>query len=230
VVFILIALLYAGHFIINSMNSNKKKEAFTLFDDDVENYEEPSKTTIKKTQLSSTTTPEETKYDLRVLILDDIEKLQITDKDLKGKLMEIMFNEDTLKKTAIMSDNQRYDFIKNKYVSINSTNPSEKSSFTDTDENKSEDAPKKPLSNINSPISQELILMTADTMTKLQTVQTNLQVVQNSITDVQKYAAKIDSSTSKIDIESKSGFTMPKIPEPFVIEGFENIKGFASAF
>jgi hypothetical protein len=55
---------------------------------------------IKK---SSITTSEETKYDLRVLILDDIEKLKINDKDTKGKLMEIMFNEDALKKTASMS-------------------------------------------------------------------------------------------------------------------------------
>jgi hypothetical protein len=36
---------------------------------------------IKK---SSITTSEETKYDLRVLILDDIEKLKINDKDTKG--------------------------------------------------------------------------------------------------------------------------------------------------
>jgi hypothetical protein len=33
----------------------------------------------------------------RVLILDDIEKLKINDKDTKGKLMEIMFNEDAQK-------------------------------------------------------------------------------------------------------------------------------------
>jgi len=230
VVFILIALLYAGHFIINSMNSNKKKEGFTLFDDDVEHYEEPPKTTIKK---SSTTTSEETKYDLRVLILDDIEKLQITDKDLKGKLMEIMFNEDTLKKTSTMSDNQRYDFIKTNYASLTSTNPIEKSSFTE--DTKSKEPPQKTdtptTSSANtSAISQELIHMTADTMTKLQTAQTNLQAVQNSLTDVQKYAAKIDASGSKVDLVSKSGFQMPKIPEPFVIEGFENIKGFAPAF
>jgi hypothetical protein len=34
---------------------------------------------------------------LEVLILDDIEKLKINDKDTKGKLMEIMFNEDAKK-------------------------------------------------------------------------------------------------------------------------------------
>jgi hypothetical protein len=224
------------------MSVNKKKEAFTLFDDDVEHYEEP-KASNKK---SSITTSEETKYDLRVLILDDIEKLKINDKDTKGKLMEIMFNEDALKKTASMSNNQRIDFINEKYKSINSS--VDKSSFAN-DENKSKEnskeneessVPEKKTqtdvkADSNSAISIELIHMTADAITKLETAQTNLQAVQASIKDVQKYAAKIDKSGSKIDIASKSGFRMPSIPEPidiepFVIEGFENIQGFAPAF
>jgi hypothetical protein len=71
---------------------------------------------IKK---SSITTSEETKYDLRVLILDDIEKLKINDKDTKGKLMEIMFNEDALK-NSFNEHNQRIDFI-NENISINSS-------------------------------------------------------------------------------------------------------------
>jgi hypothetical protein len=75
----------------------------------------------------------------RVLILDDIEKLKINDKDTKGKLMEIMFNEDALKKTA-SKHNQRIDFINEKYKSINSS--VDKSSFAN-DENKSKENSKE---------------------------------------------------------------------------------------
>lgn len=265
VVFILIALLYAGHFIIDYMNSNKKKEAFTLFDDDVEHYEEPkpSKRNIGEENRKSKneSTSEESKYDLRVLILDDIETLKITDKDQKGKLMEIMFNENTLKKVSTLSDKQRLKFIEEKYNSLGVSTALGESTLSEADitnedsqlnksvknvvsrfkgfeddSTSSEDLPKVPTpsssKNVsNSELSQELVHRTADTMTKLQTVQNNLETVQKSLKDMQKYVASIDPS-SKIDLASKSGFQMPKIPElpGAVIEGFENIRGFAPAF
>lgn len=262
VVFILIALLYAGHFIIDYMNSNKKKEAFTLFDDDVEHYEEPKQTkknTSEENKKSKNeTTSEESKYDLRVLILDDIETLQITDKDQRGKLMEIMFNENTLKKVSTLSDKQRLKFIEGKYNSLGITTTLSEAEITNEDSqlNRSvknvvsrfrgveddaspiEDLPiisSSSSKNVsNSELSQELIHRTADTMTKLKTVQNNLETVQKSLNDMQKYVANIDPS-SKIDLSSKSGFQMPKIPElpgssPSIIEGFENIRGFAPAF
>jgi len=266
VVFILIALLYAGHFIIDYMNSNKKKEAFTLFDDDVEHYEEPK--TPPKSKVSEKnnahTTSEESKYDLRVLILDDIESLEIADKDQKGKIMEVMFNEDTLKKVATLSDRQRLKFIQDKYNSLGTTTFSEttsetsnetkanKSVFSDSanrlisrfkgvesDDTSNENSDVKitstTKSSSNSALSQELVHRTADAMTKLQTVQNNLQTVQKSLTDMQKYVANIDPS-SKIDLNSKSGFSMPEIPQipkmdsSNIIEGFENVRGFAPAF
>lgn len=89
VVFVAIAFLYVGHFIINYMSTSKKRETF-LEEDDVEHYENPS--TDSSTSKAPTATSE-SQYDQRVLILDDIEKLHIVDKDTKGKLMEYMFTE-----------------------------------------------------------------------------------------------------------------------------------------
>ena len=260
IVFILIALLYAGHFIIDYMNSNKKKEAFTLFDDDVEHYEEPKQSPKKNIaeenkKSKNETTSEESKYDLRVLILDDIETLQITDKDQKGKLMEIMFNENTLKKVSTLSDKERLKFVEDKYNSLGVTSSLNEADIKNEDSqlNRSvknvvsrfkgvedDSSPVEELPTFstskntsNSELSKELVHRTADTMTKLKTVQNNLETVQKSLNDMQKYVANIDPS-SKIDLSSKSGFQMPKIPElpgsSSIIEGFENIRGFAPAF
>jgi hypothetical protein len=267
VVFILIALLYAGHFIIDYMNSNKNKEKFTLFDDDVEHYEDSQDTkSVKKNIASesrrskknivSNTTSDESKYDLRVLILDDIESLKITNKEIKGYLMETMFEEDTLKKVAILSDKERLEFIKDKSTLFEKSTSVEKSTLTksteklisqfkgvdDTDNentNNTKTSSKTPSNTpSNSALSQELVHRTEDAMTKLQNVKKELDTVQKSLTDMQKYAVNIDPST-KIDLSTKSGFSMPEIPElpgmqsmgsTSVIEGFENIRGFAPIF
>ena len=64
VFFVAIAFLYAGHFIINYM-ATTKQEGFMEQFNDVEHYEEPAEPPSRKGS---------TKYDQRILILDDIEK------------------------------------------------------------------------------------------------------------------------------------------------------------
>jgi hypothetical protein len=77
--------------------------------------------------------------------------------------------------------------------------------------------------------------MTADAITKLETAQTNLQAVQASIKMYKNMLLKLINLDLKLILQVNLDLECHQYPEPidiepFVIEGFENIQGFAPAF
>jgi len=113
VVFVVIAILYGIHFMLTYMG--KKKETFVddLMEDDVEHYEDVSKPTKE-----SDPKAQESKYAQRILVLDDIEKLHITDKEVKGKLIEYVFMDTVFDDLTKKTSSERYDAIEKKYQEL----------------------------------------------------------------------------------------------------------------
>lgn len=96
-VFVLVIIFYFMQFMLEFM---KKKEHFSnRYFDDVEHYEDaPSKPAA---------TPDVMKpYEVRLFLLDEIDKLNITDKSAKGALMETLFSEATMKEFDNLSDSK----------------------------------------------------------------------------------------------------------------------------
>lgn len=116
-VFVLVIVFYVFQFIFDYM---KKKEHFTShYFDDVEHYNDaPPKEADKKPvepkkEVVMPETPAETKpYELRIFVLDEIEKLNITDKAVKGAVMETLFSESSMKELESMSKEQRIAKVK----------------------------------------------------------------------------------------------------------------------
>ena len=99
IVFVIVVIFYIFQFVYGYMN---KKEHFTsAYYDDAEHYEDsPNKT-------------DQQPYELRIFILDEIDKLNITDKNLKGNVMESLFSESSMKELEGMTKEQRVQKIKN---------------------------------------------------------------------------------------------------------------------
>jgi hypothetical protein len=201
VIFVVLILFYLCYFMFNyyetktangSVNQ-KTKEAFTMEDDDddVEHYEEPPKE--KSTS----------EYDQRVFILDEIEKLNIDDKEIKGKLMENLFSETTLKKLETMSSKDKRDFINKEHDKLatkeeapaaQAAPPPAKSTFKDS-------------------------------------VKTVADKAQRAIAELSTAQEQIDE-IKNILRNQKSNFTNneeePAVPVLPSIEGFENVSRYAS--
>ncbi len=254
-VFVVIALIYAVHFVITQVNTKKKTEKFIVpdDDDDVEKYEDPvakvdtyseSKNDSKTDSKSESKSDVEKKYDTRVLILNDIEKLDINDKNIKGKLMEYLFSSETISKISSLSDNERSIFIQSKYdliktgskldVSSETTVKKEKAEFSsNTNSQPAPVAPPKP-NKIPSDIYdglpdtyRDILKKTEDAMENLKKTELNIQQMQDTIKSKAIYVDKLPE-----------GYREPDIPEPKIegfqdkisISGFENVRNYASLF
>lgn len=114
-IFVAVAVVYLAQFLLQSTATNKTKKDILAEDDDVEHYSEPIYVSNGTSQKQ---TSGETKYDQRILLLDDIEKLQISNKEVKGLLMEYLFTDDVLKKSAQLSDKEREEMVKAKYEEL----------------------------------------------------------------------------------------------------------------
>lgn len=94
-VFAVIVIFYLIQMVTGFMN---KKEHFSgSYYDDVERYEDA---------------PPTKPYELRIFILDEIEKLNINDKNLKGNVMETLFSETVMNDLKMMSKEQRIERVK----------------------------------------------------------------------------------------------------------------------
>ena len=206
VIFVAIAFMYIGHFMITYMGGKTKQETVAEEFNDVEHYEEPSPEEPKKTNQSSPV-----KYDQRILVLDDIEKLEIKDKEVKGKLMELLFNEDNLKQVSDMSSSERSTYIKKKLNDLTSPEPAVKNVQHTIQESKSP------------------FLDTSDLVTKTQETINSLQSVQSGLKEIHRIAESFKSHTKKPQHEITS-FKEPYIPSTTLIEGFENMRSYASLF
>ncbi len=241
-VFIIIALLYAVYFIVNQLNENSKKKETFIIDDDVEHYEDPVvKTPPEKKTVK--TEAESDKYDTRVLILNDIEKMDITDKEIKGKWMEYLFTSDVINKISSMANTERSIFIRSKYdllktgqnlTSSETTEKKEKAEFSSSQTSEPAPVVPPPSKKISSSVydglsntNRDLLTKTEEALEYIQKVQTNIQQMQENIKSKAVYIDKLPE-----------GYREPELPVPKVVEGFqdgpisgfENVKNYASLF
>ena len=202
VIFVVLILFYLCYFIFNyyeskTINSVKKtKEAFTLEDDDdVEHYEEPQATTTTKEKSSAS------EYDQRVFILDEIEKLNIDDKEIKGKLMESLFSEASLKKLETMSSKDKRDFIKKEHDTLTAVDTTTAAEATPAPKEKS-------------------------TFKDIKNIAAKAKEAIDELTSVQKHIGEI-----KNILENQKSTFVNEVPaEPVLpsIEGFENVSRYAT--
>lgn len=263
VVFIVIGLLYAVHFVSTQLDKTKKRETF-IIDEDVEHYEEPVKSDSSKSDLKTKTdvnhdtkeSTSESKYDTRVLILNDIEKMNISDKEIKGKLMEYLFASDKIAKISTMANTERSIFIQSKYDLLktgakldvsNETSESSESSessetivkkvkaeFSNSDSNQTAPVivPSAPKSNkISSDIYDGLSESNKNLLSKTEEALEGILKAQSSIQQIQE---NLKSRAIYVD-KLPEGYREPDIPDPDkliekakkTIEGFQDkISGF----
>ena len=210
VIFVAIAFMYVGHFIINYMSTKTKQESVSEEFNDIEHYEEPVQSESKE---SSSSSPG--KYDQRILILDDIEKLDISNKDIKGKLMEKLFDDSAIKTISEMTASQRSTFIKDQLAELNK-------SFAKLEvppENKPEPPPKPELKQEKK--TEQLDFDPSSLVSKTQETIKSLQSVQDGLKEIHKIAESF-----KPQKETMS-FKEPYIPSTALIEGFENMRSYA---
>ena len=109
-VFAIIVVFYFFQFLFGYM---KKKEHFTSsYYDDVEHYENSD-----KVHQETDNDNEKEKYELRIFLLDEIDKLNITDKIVKGNIMETLFSDTSMDNLSKMSKEKRIEQVKNVYQS-----------------------------------------------------------------------------------------------------------------
>lgn len=236
-VFIVIALLYAVHFVLTQLDKGKKKETFVI-DDDVEHYEDPVVTSPKPKADAKEDTKSETKYDTRVLILNDIEKMDINNKEIKGQLMEYLFASDVIAKISSMANNERSIFIQSKYdllktgVKLDSTSSEtttkvssvaehtpekkpehkseNKSEFnSNTDSKPASIVPPKP-NKVSSDIYDGLSVSNRELLSKTEEALEGIFKVQSNIQQIQD---NIKSKAIYID-KLPEGYREPDIPDP----------------
>lgn len=224
VIFVAIAFMYIGHFIINYMGGKTKQESVTEEFNDVEHYEEPAPpepkniaSTTSSATSSASTSP--MKYDQRILILDDIEKLDIPNKEIKGKLMEKLFDDSVLKDISEMSASERSAFIKEKLAELIPKPKKE----VDSEKLPGLTEPKK---------TEQLDFDPSSLVTKTQETIKSLQSVQDGLKEIHRIAESFKSpSASAVKTQKENSlFKEPYIPPTSLIEGFENMRSYAPLF
>ena len=96
-VFVIVVVLYFMQFMIDFMK--KKAHLSNRYFDDVEHYEDAPETTKAS---PSAMEP----YKIRLFLLEEIDKLKIEDKNVKGAVMECLFSETTMKEFDKLPDNK----------------------------------------------------------------------------------------------------------------------------
>jgi hypothetical protein len=137
-----IALFYICQFIISYMN--KKEHFSSRYYDDVEKYEDAPSNGGGKTNISDA--PKElpnepvdkadTKtdnYDLRILLLKKIDKLNITDSKVKASLMEKLFADESMKELKPLSNEQRTQKVNDAFQEVQAEKIAEKTIEVDKD-------------------------------------------------------------------------------------------------
>lgn len=250
-VFLLVIVFYFLQFMLEFV---KKKEHFTSsYFDDAENYEDkrrvehfaedapkaPAASAPKPPEPSENNKP----YELRIFILDEIEKLNISDKTIKGNVMETLFSETTMKELEGMTKDQRIAKVKAVYDSSKKTEapaaPAKQSydNMPTTGQGKvaQESAPKdhfieesiksyfsntveEPKEPVQSPAKKEKF-DDSGFHTKVQKASEKLDVVIDNLKEMKGLLS---------GKESYVGPDPPKLPkDPFLVEGFENIRAYA---
>jgi hypothetical protein len=245
-VFLLVIVFYFLQFMLEFL---KKKEHFTSsYFDDSENYEDrrsvehfeeaAPKAAEAAKPAEAPKAPESSEnskpYELRIFILDEIEKLNISDKTIKGNVMEALFSETTMKEMESMSKEQRIAKVKAVYDISNKAAPAAAAPVA------------KPATTGQGKVQQE----TKDHFIEesIKSYFSNTVEEPNEPTKKEQYndgglQTKVQKASEKLDVvidnlkemkgilsgkENYSGPELPKMPkDPFLVEGFENIRGYA---
>ena len=241
-VFLLVIVFYFLQFMLEFL---KKKEHFTSsYFDDSENYEDrrsvehfeeaAPKAAPKAPESNENSKP----YELRIFILDEIEKLNISDKTIKGNVMEALFSETTMKEMDGMTKEQRIAKVKAVYDISNKAAPAAAPAATPA---------AKPATTGEGKVKQE-VKKDHFIEESIKSYFSNTVEEPNEPTQKEQYndgglQTKVQKASEKLDVvidnlkemkgilsgkENYSGPEIPKMPkDPFLVEGFENIRGYA---
>lgn len=230
-VFLGIIFLYFLHFVITY--DRTKKETF-VDEDDIEHYEEPTTIQPPSKPVSTSTT-----YDMRILILDDIEKLNLTDKTLKGQLMQEIFADETSLKTMdSKTAEERMTFVKSKLDALKSkdsfVNSTTVASVASDSTATNPVTVTTPTTVAPTPVktdNKDVLLKAEEALAHLQRVEANLKQIQVAFETKPTTTTTANAAETNIPANLppvKSTFTEPTLPPPSLIEGFENITNYAS--
>lgn len=134
-----IALFYICQFIISYMS--KKEHFSSRYYDDVEKYEDaptgrsdisdaPKELPNESVDKVDTKTDN---YDLRILLLKKIDKLNITDSKVKASLMEKLFTDESMKELKPLSNEQRTQKVNDAFQEVQKEKITEKTIEVDKD-------------------------------------------------------------------------------------------------
>jgi hypothetical protein len=224
VVFAVVVVFYFFQLVFGMM---KKKEHFSShYYDDVETYEDAPK---EKTE----------EYDLRIALLNEIDKLDISDSKVKGSVMESVFSDATMKKLKDMPKDKRKEEVKNIYQSVvgdgktvkqevvppgnvppgnvppGNVNVIEKKPIAEQMRDVVQSA-SIPMPNLKDYYENDFRNKTSKALDKLDVVITNLQDMKSILSgneSKEPYIAELPTPPPSLMKET--------------IEGFENVRGFA---
>ena len=215
VVFAIVGVFYFVQFVFGLMG--KKKEHFTSdYYDEVENYEDAPKPAAAK----------EEEYDMRIALLEEIDKLPITDSKVKGSVMEAVFSDVSMNKLKDMSKEKRKEEIKTIYQTIT------------TGDVKQETVIKKPVAEqVKSMFTEGSIPVpsfkdyyendfrnkTNKALDKLDLVIKNLEDMKGILSSTPEKEAYVPDLPIPPSLPEKP----ESKPKPPLIEGFENIREYA---
>lgn len=259
-VFLLAIVFYFLQFMLEFI---KKKEHFTssYFDDVEESSSERSRLRehFEDAKAAPKEAPADNKpYELRIFILDEIEKLNIADKTIKGNVMEALFSETAMKELEGMTKDQRVAKVKSVYDGAKGAAPAApakapaaqvapKQSYTDAP-SKPDDSGKFIEEKIKAYFSNEVKI---DSEPNEQSEQSEQSEPSKESFDDSVLQARVQKAAEKLDVvihnlkemkgflSTKEGYNqpaqtntrlpeLPKVPkDPFLVEGFENIRGYA---
>lgn len=239
-VFLLVIVFYFLQFMLEFL---KKKEHFSssYFDDADDDREEhfvdakpvdakPVKQEAVVKQEAKPPQPSDSKpYELRIFILDEIEKLNITDKTVKGNVMEALFSETAMKELEGMSKDERAAKVKSIYESAKKAEAPAKQGYDNIPTSGSgtvkQETGKLIEEKIKSYFSNEVDM--DEDAPKKERFDDNLQTKVKQASD--KLDVVIDNLKEMKGIlagGTKEKY-QPEMPVPQTIEGFENIRGYA---
>lgn len=215
-VFVILIIASIIAYVLNLMSKKNEQENFTLFDEEDDTHETIEKYDNKTTKEEKTPIKQETKttYDTRILILKDIEKIKDINKDIKTKLVDILFIDDNIEKIKNYTESERVIFIQSEY-----------------DKLKTNEIPIKPIvhaESVNTKLPSLKLdgftsLLNNDDDSKIKTMEETIKQLQDELTQLKTKNAPPPVDYNNPIIPTPATDAIPPLNDQ-KIEGFENIK------
>lgn len=221
IVFVVVVVFYFFQLIFGYMN---KKEHFTShYFDDVERYEN-APTVTQESERSENTKP----YELRIFLLDEIDKLNISDKTIKGNVMETLFSESSMNELIKMTKEDRIKKVKEVYDKAQDTSstPIVKPPEKFVEEKSFDEKLKAHFASGTIHLPEVKDYFENDFKNKSEKAISKLDVAITALTDMKDILRGNTKEPYIPDIPVVPP-TPPKPTSKELIEGFENVRGFA---